>query len=586
MSYTVMARKWRPQVFDEVVAQEHIIGTLRNAIRQNRVAHAYLFSGPRGTGKTTTARLLAKALNCEHGPTPEPCGTCKYCQSIANGTSADVREIDGASTGLVDDIRQLREEVGYAATKGKRKIYIIDEVHMLSASAFNALLKTLEEPPEHVVFVFATTEPHKVPETVLSRCQRYHFRRIGAGDIARQLHKIAASEHIAVEETALFQIARKADGGMRDALSLMDQVVAFSDAGVTAQAVQDLLGIISRDVYFDLTQAIGEKDGAAALHVVARLVAEGGDYGEFVEGLLEHFRHLLVARATGALSDEDLPEGDRSRYVETAALFQESDLLRMLQAVSELEAQISRVAEPRFWLELTAMKLVKMANSVDLADLLGRLERLEGTLTGSGRPPERSGGAVSRPEGQATARAPRAPVRSGPEPERAPGPEGGQNERQRPPSDRRVPPAQKPENGHRAPRVGAAAPEQPAGDSGLAEPSGEPPSLDMVQKGWGRVVQEVKTRKISVGTFLSEGHPKSLDGPTLMVAFQKNKEFHANQVRRNRALIEEVIAEVFGCGLRLECKVDYDADAQAETGFETDQRVQMVLQIFGGEVIR
>ena len=584
MSYTVMARKWRPQIFDEVVAQEHIIGTLRNAIRQNRVAHAYLFSGPRGTGKTTTARLLAKALNCEQGPTPEPCGTCKYCQSIANGTSADVREIDGASTGLVDDIRQLREEVGYAATKGKRKIYIIDEVHMLSASAFNALLKTLEEPPAHVVFVFATTEAHKVPETVLSRCQRYHFRRIGAGDIAAQLRKIAVSENLAVEETALFQIARKADGGMRDALSLMDQVVAFSDSGVTEQAVQDLLGIISRDVYFDLTQAIVEKDGAAALQVVARLVAEGGDYGEFVEGLLEHFRHLLVARATGALSDEDLPEGDRARYVETAALFQESDLLRMLQAVSELEAQISRVSEPRFWLELTAMKLVEMTHSVDLADLLGRLERLEGALREGGRPSGRPAEA-NRPEGQGVVKGPRPTGKPRPEPERVPAPEPGGSAQKSAPPNRRELPAQNRENGIQTPRP--TEPVQPS-DLSLAEPLGELPSLEGLQNGWGRVVQEVKKQKISVGTFLSEGQPKSLDGSTLLVAFQKNKEFHANQVRRNRALVEDVLAAVFGCGMRLACKVDYDADApaQAEAGFETDQRVQMVLQIFGGEVIR
>ncbi len=262
MSYTVMARKLRPQTFDKVAAQNHIVDTLRNAIVQDRVAHAYLFSGPRGTGKTTMARLLAKALNCIEGPTPDPCGKCKFCESIANGTSQDVREIDGASTGLVDDVRQLREEVGYAASKGKRKVYIIDEVHMLSPQAFNALLKTLEEPPPHVIFVFATTEPHKVLETVTSRCQRYNFRRIPAQAIVEELKKALDKEGITAEETALFQIARKAEGGMRDALSLLDQVIAFSESGITDEAVQDLLGLISRDMYFDLTQAIVDRDGA------------------------------------------------------------------------------------------------------------------------------------------------------------------------------------------------------------------------------------------------------------------------------------------------------------------------------------
>ncbi|MBT3601445.1 MAG: DNA polymerase III subunit gamma/tau, partial [Candidatus Latescibacteria bacterium] len=376
MSYVVMARKRRPKVFERVVGQDHITTTLQNAIRQDRVAQAYLFSGPRGTGKTTSARLLATALNCENGPTPEPCGTCASCLAIQQGKSMDVLEIDGASNRGIDEIRQLREEVGYAASKGKRKVYIIDEVHMLTTEAFNALLKTLEEPPPHVVFVFATTEVHKVPETILSRCQRYSFRRIPAETIVEELTRAAEDEAVEFEEAALYQIARKADGGMRDALSLLDQVIAFSDSGVSVVAVQDLLGIIPRDLYFELTQAIQDKVGADALGVVERLVQEGGDTGEFVEGLMEHFRHLLVACAVGELNDEDLPASDRQRYAETASHFDETDLVRMLNTVSELETRLGRVAEPRFWLELTVMKLVKMVASVDLATVLAKLENL------------------------------------------------------------------------------------------------------------------------------------------------------------------------------------------------------------------
>jgi DNA polymerase-3 subunit gamma/tau len=565
-----MARKLRPQTFDKVAAQNHIVDTLRNAIVQDRVAHAYLFSGPRGTGKTTMARLLAKALNCIEGPTPDPCGKCKFCESIANGTSQDVREIDGASTGLVDDVRQLREEVGYAASKGKRKVYIIDEVHMLSPQAFNALLKTLEEPPPHVIFVFATTEPHKVLETVTSRCQRYNFRRIPAQAIVEELKKALDKEGITAEETALFQIARKAEGGMRDALSLLDQVIAFSESGITDEAVQDLLGLISRDMYFDLTQAIVDRDGARALGVVDRLIREGSDLGEFVDGLMAHFRYLLVARVVGELDDENLPETDRVHYTEVSSQFEEADLVRMLNAIGELETQIGRVAEPRFWLELTVMKLVQMTSSVNLQVLLGRLEQLErGLKSGGGIPPSSvAKPPLPRPNVQKPARPVqenRAPELSSPPPQPPVAPPQGNGSREP------APPAENP----------------PV----VQEPiSSDPPSLSVVETGWAQLVQAVKKKKISVGTFLAEGRPHSIDDRLLVVAFQKNREFHANQVRRSRALVEEVAAEVFRGPVTISCEVIYDdgnggGEAEEERP-EEDERVQMVLQVFSGEVIR
>ena len=323
MSYTVMARRLRPQHFQDVIAQDHIVQTLQNAIRLERIAHAYLFSGPRGTGKTTVARLLAKALNCEEGPTPNPCGRCASCKAIVDGKSLDVLEVDGASNRGIDEIRQLREEVGYAASRGKRRVYIIDEVHMLTPEAFNALLKTLEEPPPHVVFVFATTEPHRVPETILSRCQRYNFRRIPTEKIVAQLRSIAADQGWKADEEGLYLIGRKSDGAMRDALGMLDQVTSFSDGAICGEGVRELLGIIPRDLYFGVTQAILDKDGAAALSVVARLLEEGGDVGEFTEGLLEHLRHLLVARVKDGISEDDLPEADRARYTEHAAHFDE-----------------------------------------------------------------------------------------------------------------------------------------------------------------------------------------------------------------------------------------------------------------------
>ncbi|MCZ6634733.1 MAG: DNA polymerase III subunit gamma/tau [bacterium] len=571
--YKVLARKLRPQTFEAVAAQGHVTQTLQNAIRKGRVAQAYLFSGPRGTGKTSTARLLAMALNCEQGPTENPCGACASCEAIRGGRSLDVLEIDGASNRGIDEIRQLREEVGYAAVQGKRKVYIIDEVHMLTNEAFNALLKTLEEPPPHVVFIFATTESHKIPETILSRCQRYNFRRIPAEVIVSQLKDAVAGEALEADELALFQIARKANGAMRDALSFLDQVVSFSEDGITVEAVQDLLGLIPRDLYFDLTQAILERDGAAALKGVENLVEEGGDIGEFADGLLEHFRHLLVACVEGELNDEDLPQADRDRYGEFAGQFQESDLLRMLSAVSELELNLGRVSEPRFWVELTVMKLVQMPSSVDLSELLGRMENLESLLRDSG----------SRPS------PPRAPSLS-PKPVRAPEPTKPVVRQQAPPPVEAPPSMEALLSEAVSEPVSQPAPESMVEEpESLPEPAGEV-TLEAIGAGWERFVQEVKSKKISVGTFLAQGTPKSLDGGQLLVSFQKNLEFHANQVRRHREMVEGVAAEVFGGSLRMLCEVDYDTGGEdeqvAERSAEDDERVQMVLQIFGGEVVR
>ncbi len=580
MSYTVMARKRRPQAFETVVAQSHVTTTLQNAIRQGRVAQSYLFSGPRGTGKTTMARLLAMALNCEQGPTAEPCRECASCVAIRQGNSMDVLEIDGASNRGIDEIRQLREEVGYAASQGKRKVYIIDEVHMLTTEAFNALLKTLEEPPAHVVFVFATTEAHKVPETILSRCQRYNFRRIPPVAIVEELKMAVIEEGVTAEESALFLIARKADGGMRDALSLLDQVIAFSDADVTENAVQNLLGLIPRDVYFDLTQAIVDRNGARALEIVDQLAREGSDLGEFVAGLMAHFRHLLVACAAGDLTDENLPEADRKQYAEVAAQFEEADLVRMFNAVGELEAQIGRVNEPRFWLELTVMKLVQMTSSIDLQVLISRLEQLERGLksqgTVSGRAPTGTRQPLSRPKPlpKQNATLPEQDTRAKVENSKLPPPTI---------APKSSPPQQ---DGNGRPLPESTEEEIPP----MPEvSSGEPPDFSVIKNKWEQLVQEIKSKKMSLGTFLAEGRPQSMDGRHLVVAFQKHREFHANQVRRSRAMIEEVALDVFGDTVTISCEVVYEDNKEQiveEKGAEEDERVQMVMQVFSGEVIQ
>jgi DNA polymerase-3 subunit gamma/tau len=352
MAYLVLARKYRPQRLDEVVGQAHVTRTLANAIRTDRVAHAFVFSGVRGVGKTSLARILAKSLNCAAGPTIEPCGTCDSCRSIKAGTAVDVIEIDGASNNSVDDIRELRETVPYRPAIGRFKIYVIDEVHMLSVSAFNALLKTLEEPPPHVKFIFATTEPHKIPATILSRCQRYDFRRIPTSAIVERVRFILAAEGIPADEGALAIIGREAEGSMRDALSVLDQVLAAGSDGVTQDAVAELLGVVSRQVYYDLTAAVLAEDPRRALEIVRDVHLQGYDTTTFARGLLEHLRNLLVAGICGGDRELlDLPEDEIAELAAQAKLTSGDALHRLFKHFGEAYEEIARSSQPRILLE-------------------------------------------------------------------------------------------------------------------------------------------------------------------------------------------------------------------------------------------
>ena len=392
MSYLVLARKWRPQTFDDIVGQEHVGQTLMNAIRSDRVAHAFLFTGVRGVGKTTAARILAKALNCEHGPTPTPCNACVNCREITAGNAVDVLEIDGASNTGVDDVREIRENVRYQPAKSRFKIYIIDEVHMLSTSAFNALLKTLEEPPPHVKFIFATTEPHKVPHTILSRCQRYDFKRIPFRLIADRLAAIAQSEGITVSPRALLMMAREGEGSMRDAQSLLDQVIAFAGKTIRDEDVLAALGLADRKLLYAAAEAILDHNPAQALERLNELHLYGYDMRRFARDLLEHFRNLAVARLVpGVDLLPDLPDEERSEVSRQAQKWSTEDLDRAFRLLLGAEAEVGRVPYPKLVLEMTFIKLATLTPVLAAGELLDRIDDLERRLNGRPQSPGSAG---------------------------------------------------------------------------------------------------------------------------------------------------------------------------------------------------
>lgn len=554
MSYLVLARKWRPKQFATVVAQQHVTRTLENAITQNRVASAYLFTGPRGVGKTTMARLLAKAMNCEHGPTTSPCDQCSNCEEITAGRSMDVIEIDGASNRGIDEVRNIRDNARFAPAGSRKKIYIIDEVHMLTEPAFNALLKILEEPPSHVLFIFATTEIHKVPATILSRCQRFDFRRVPIGEIAGQLKMICQSEGVQAEEAALHLIAKRAEGSMRDSQSLLDQVISYCGDRVTKEEVSRLLGLIDQDLFFECSDALVARDARRALALSEKIHNAGIHLGEFFERLAEHLSFILTTRVTAGTSHLVGLENYAERYSAAAHALNELELMRSIQLVAEAQARLARAANPRVLLEMCLLRMVH-AGASDNA--------------GGGSGPKTTSGAAAKPASQTAAEGLTvvAAEPAAAEPVTVPRLEGIAVIPQISPKLAATPAAATP-----------AAPSPAAGglfNSGLlarvqgvpvvkakepvlplaAHIENEAAALQAIQQSWPQILERVKSEKISLGSFLEMGAPTALHEGALELSFGSNcNGFHLNSVNNQKTIIQKVVQAETGYSVRIICR--------------------------------
>jgi DNA polymerase-3 subunit gamma/tau len=374
MAYLVTARKWRPQLFGDVVGQEHITETLKNAIKNNRIAHAYLFTGPRGVGKTTTARIFAKALNCQNPVDAEPCNKCEMCLDIQNLQSMDIIEIDGASNRGIDEIRTLRESVKYAPTRGKYKIYIIDEVHMLTKESFNAFLKTLEEPPEHTIFVFATTDVHKVPLTIISRCQRFDFRRIQMDTIKETLSKIAEAENIKIDDKTLTIIAKKADGALRDAESYFDQIVSFCGDDIDSEIVAKMLNLIGDEVYFKISDSIINKEFKTVFEVTNSIYENGWDFIDFINGLVEHFRNIMTIILTENTLLIETADIYKDQYLNYLGKFSKGDLLRAMNYLNKVQQELRFSQNQKLKIEIALTHLIGLEKSQTMTELISQLD--------------------------------------------------------------------------------------------------------------------------------------------------------------------------------------------------------------------
>lgn len=556
MGYLPFARKWRPQDFDEIVGQEHITTTLKNAISMARLHHAYLFAGPRGIGKTSTARIFSKALNCEKGLSEKPCNVCSLCKEITSGSSMDVIEIDGASNRGIDEIRDLRETVKFSPSKGRFKIYIIDEVHMLTTEAFNALLKTLEEPPMHVKFIFATTEPHKVLPTILSRCQRFDFKRIQIKDIIAKLRQVSKEERIEIDEDAFLYIGKASDGSMRDAESILDQIASFSKGKVQLKDVIESLGMIDQETLFRSAELIIDKDVKRGIHLVDEILNSGKDTKQFFLELLEHFRNILMVKS-GIDSDEiiSLPKDSIERIKKQAGMLSQGDIFYIVSIISNGLKMIKQLLPERIVFELSMIKLASRDSIASIEEMLSRLQ--DGGSSINEAPKQN----IVQPHSQR----------------------------------QEIKPVQEEKNFFKKILPVSEDKKMPEGP---AQDTGAQPSIDInrVKDAWPILVKAMAVKKMSISSYLAEGEPDSVRGSTIMIGFPKEFNFHREvlEEKHNKDAIEQALSQIMDTAVKMSFiptdRKPKENHAQPDGGKEelktTEPVIDSALNIFGGRIFR
>ena len=598
MDYQVSARKYRPGTFDDVIGQPHVVQTLVNSITTKRIAQAYLFSGTRGVGKTTVARILAKALNCERGPTGTPCGTCSNCLEIAQGTSVDVMEIDGASNTSVDDVREIRENVKFAAFRGKYRVYIIDEVHMLSNSAFNALLKTLEEPPPHVVFIFATTEIHKIPATILSRCQHYNFRRIARTEIVERLRHVVEQDQIVIEERSLMALARASEGSMRDGLSLLDQAVAFGGKTIVHADLEALLGAVPQELVRAIIQAITAQESAAALRVLAQLLDQGHDLRAYCAEVVEYLRNMLVVSVVPSPQEwQGLIEAsaeDLTQMAADARSFSPELLQELFAIFTQAEDSLRLSAHPRFVLETAAVRATR---------LLRRADEKPGQAvqhTQTSRPPQPAPMRTSQPGSPARAADPTPSLP--PRPPQSTAPAAGASIPLTPSVvGNTAPPRSLSTSSTNVRPPGA------AGEVKAPMPMAPRPIDDgrvAVTLNWEQVQEEVGNVSSRIAAFLERGRFMGVEGHVATIGFAKQEMAARGMIENpeNMAVLTSICERLSGQTVRLRIVELTESDpsgptmAQLRAAKEKEQRlvlfeqarahpvVKEALEIFGAEI--
>jgi DNA polymerase-3 subunit gamma/tau len=589
LDYQVSARKYRPGTFDDVIGQSHVVQTLVNSVTTNRIAQAYLFSGTRGVGKTTVARILAKALNCERGPTCTPCGTCSNCLEIAQGISVDVREIDGASNTSVDDVREIRENVKFAAFRGKYRVYIIDEVHMLSNSAFNALLKTLEEPPPHVVFIFATTEIHKIPATILSRCQHYNFRRIARTEIVERLRHVVEQDQIVIEERSLMALARASEGSMRDGLSLLDQAVSFGGKTIVHADLEAMLGAVPQELVRGMVQAITAQESAAALRVLAQLLDQGHDLRAYCAEVVEYLRNMLVVSVVASPQEwQGLIEAsaeDLTQMATDARSLSPESLQELFGIFTQAEDSLRLSAHPRFVLETAAVRATRL------------LHRLGGKPAQQAAPPAQM--ARSSQSGPAPTGKPTSITRSGnptplpvPKPPQAAAPAPDDPMMSKPSAvGNAMPPRSLPTNSQDVRPLGTVG--EVKGSTAVASPATENRS-GTVALDWEQVQEEVANVSSRIAAFLERGRFVGVDGHVVTIGFAKQETAARGMIENpeNIAVLTSICERLSGQTVRLRVAELSESDpsgptmAQIRAAKEKEQRLVLFEQARAHPVVK